>query len=158
MSRGHMKDKSKYFICTVVITFIVVWPFLNYLGSYSGLVDVIETQVVEMADFEVSSSPVAMTVDAQELYISQGEGTKVFSTDVSLNEGDAFDVTFIAECAEEYEGMVINADLYGGAEYDKASGQMTIILRGGGTHVLVNCILVMTTRIPVNCAYIQLTI
>lgn len=97
--------------------------------------EAVEDQVADYGDFHLSDATEHGTIEADAFTITPGEGEKMFLTDVSLSEGELFQVSFeIENRTEEVARMTV--DLYGPG-YDLSGMETTFDIAPGNNSYTV---------------------
>ncbi len=134
---GIKKAYTKHRLCgtgivTIALILTIVGALLFYLFPFVDDVpydETVENHVVDYSDFLMSDSTKHGAIKENAFVISPGEGEKMFSTEVSLMEGDLFRVCFSVDNQTDEKAMM-TVDLCGPG-YDLSGMEKTIEIDPG---------------------------
>lgn len=119
-------------IATISLILTIVGALLFYLFPFVDDVpyeETIEEHIVDYSDFRLSDATKHGTIKENAFVISPGEGEKMFSSELSLMEGDLFRVTFTID-NETGENAKMTVDLFGPG-YDLSGMEKTFDIAPG---------------------------
>lgn len=113
-------------IATIALILTIVGGLLLYLFPFVDDVpyyETVEEHAADYSDFRLSDQTEYGSIDKNSFVISPGEGEKLFSTEVSLLEGDLFQIFFTIE-NQTGDTAMMTVDLYGPG-YDLSGMEIT---------------------------------
>lgn len=135
-------------ILTVINVIVLYMAFLSLISAVKSAPDtkIVEAHAVSGYDFTTQSDPQFAGLEEGILHILPNDADTVFSAPVSLENGSAFQVKFIANCVSE---GILHVDLMAPG-YDSEENEFTYVLTEGEN--LVSGMLPFGAEHPNSCS------